>query len=176
MKLTLIVPLLLLGATNLLVLRPRLQAAGARDGEEGDLVRRLRLTVGGEIIFALAVFAAVGVMASIQPARDAFAAPGIERSARAEDLRVSVRAQPGLAAINRFDVYVTDRQGRALVDADRVALRFNMLPMDMGESELIAASRGDGHYIAQGGNLAMAGPWRVEVIVRRAAETTSALR
>jgi len=166
-KLGLIVPLLLLGATNLLVLRPRLQAMGARDGAEGDLVRRLRLTVGGEIVFALAVFVAVGVMASIQPARDAFAAQGIERSVRAEDLQVSVRAQPGLAAINRFDVYVTDRQGRPVIDADRVALRFNMLAMDMGESELVASGRGDGHYVAQGGNLAMAGPWRVEVIVRR---------
>src|SRR5207249_4764076 len=82
-------------------------------------------------------------------------------------LRVSVRMQPGLAAINRFDVSVTDRQGRPVTDADRVALRFNMLAMDMGESELVAASHGDGHYVAQGGNLAMAGPWRVDVIVRR---------
>src|SRR5581483_4587902 len=28
--------------------------------------------------------------------------------------------------------------------------------------------QGGGHYIAQGGNMAMAGPWRVTVLVRRA--------
>src|SRR4030095_12343173 len=47
------------------------------------------------------------------------------------------------------------------------ALRFNMQLMDMGESELTATSQGDGHYSAQGGNLAMAGPWQIDVIVRR---------
>ena len=167
-KLALIVPLLLLGAVNLIILRPRLQAAAGREGRGEDLVRRLRQTVAAEIAFAVGVLLAVGVMTSLQPARDALAAQGIERSATVEDVRAAVQVQPGLASVNRFDVFLTDRQGRPLVDAEKVSLRFNMQAMDMGESELVAAPRGDGHYIAQGGNLAMAGPWRVDVLVRRA--------
>ena len=84
------------------------------------------------------------------------------------DVRATVRVQPAVAALNRFDVLLTDRTGNPITNADRVSLRFNMLTMDMGESELTARPIGDGHYVAQGGNLAMAGPWQIDVIVRLA--------
>ncbi len=166
-KLGLIAPILGLAAFNLLVLSPRLRAARERDPQQDDLVRRLRQSVAGETILVVAVLVVVGVMTNIQPAREALVAQGIERTVAAEDLRVTVRVQPGVAAVNRFDVLVTDRNGRAIGDADRVALRFNMPTMDMGESELVAASQGNGHYVTQGGAMAMAGNWQVTVLVRR---------
>jgi mono/diheme cytochrome c family protein len=67
-------------------------------------------------------------------------------------------------------VYLTDRSGKPLTNADRVSLRFNMLTMDMGESEAFATSQGDGHYVTQGGNMAMPGQWQVTVLVRRSGQ------
>ncbi|MBM2812654.1 MAG: Cytochrome c protein [Chloroflexi bacterium] len=169
-KLGLIFPLLALGGVNLLLLSPRLRAASRDDLGQGEVLRRLRQTVASEVTLSVLMLLAVSVMTNLQPARDAFAAQGISRSAQGDGIVAEVRVRPGLAAINRFDVYVTDRSGRPIVDAEKVALDLTMLTHDMGDTELIANPRGDGHYVTQSGALSMAGPWRIEVLVRRSGQ------
>jgi len=166
-KLVLVAPLVGFGAINLLVLRRRLDGA-VHGGAQATVARRLGQTVAGEVGLALAVLAIVGILANAEPGRVAVLAQGIERTVAAEDLQASLRVQPGVAGANRFDAHLTDRRGDPIVDAEKVALRFTMATMDMGESELVAYHRGDGHYVAQGGPLIMEGSWRVEAVVRRA--------
>ncbi|HZT05772.1 MAG TPA: CopD family protein, partial [Chloroflexota bacterium] len=167
-KLACVAPLLGIAAINRLVLSPRLRWASERDPLRHDLARRLRQSVAGEVVFALGALVAVAVMTNLQPARQALAAQGATLEKDAEDLRVTLRVQPGLATLNRFDVFLADRTGRPVEDVQRVELRFDMQTMDMGESELVAIPHGDGHYVTQGGALAMAGPWDITVLVRRA--------
>ena len=68
-KVAIVLPLLLLGAVNLMLIRPRL----ARSGESG---RWLRRTVAGEAVLAVLVVAAVGVLTSLEPARQVAAREG----------------------------------------------------------------------------------------------------
>jgi hypothetical protein len=74
--------------------------------------------------------------------------------------------QPG---DNNFDIFLKKTAGGAPVtDAERVALRLTHPEMEMAESEAIATSRGDGHYVASGPYLSMSGRWDLRVLVRRA--------
>lgn len=166
-KLGLVATVLLLAAVNLLVLRPRLQQADVRPEGAHTLVARLRLTVAGEIAFASAIFVVTAVLTNLQPAREAAIVQGISVDARADDLRATLRVQPGAAGPNRFELTLTDRQGAALANVERVAFRFTMRAMDLGESELVATAQADGRFTAQGGVLVVPGPWRVEAVVRR---------
>jgi copper transport protein len=165
-KLALVVPLVVLGVINLIVLRSRLLPTGNLRSTHTDL-RPLRRTVAGETALAIAVLAVAGLLTNLQPGREALQVQGVTVSATAEDVHATLRLQPGLAGLNRFDVGLADRSGHPILDAETVALRFTMLSMDMGESELIAYPQRNGHYVAQGGPLAMAGAWRAELLVRR---------
>src|SRR4029434_2062187 len=95
-KLGSIVPLVALAAVNLLWLRPRL-AQTTRSENRADLVRHLRWSVLGEIVFAVAVLLVVGVMTNLQPGREAFLSQGVQRTARDEDVRGTIRVQPAVA-------------------------------------------------------------------------------
>jgi copper transport protein len=164
----LLVPLLLTpAAINLFVLRPRLAQASRLRADVTPILRNLRRTVGAELAVASAILLVVGFLTNMQPGRDALAAQGVTVSTSAEDLRATLQVQPGISGPNRFDVLLTDRAGRPITDAEKIALRFTMQTMDMGETELTAIHRGEGHYVAQGGALVMDGPWQIEAVVRR---------
>ncbi len=167
LKLCLVAILLAPAAINLLVLRPRLVQVLQRRGDGLPLIHDLRRTVFAELALAGAVLAAVAVLTNLQPGRDALAARGIEATATDEGVQATLQVQPGIAGPNRFEVRLTDRAGQPIANAERAILRFTMLAMDMGESELTALPRGDGLYVGQGGPLIMDGPWRVDAIVRR---------
>ncbi len=167
LKLGVVAMLLTPAAINLFVLRPRLSEAARRRADGLPHLRSLQRTVTAELALAAVVLIIVGALTNLQPARDAQAAQGIQETAIAEDVRATLRVQPGIAGPNRFDVSLTDRGGRPIANAEKVALRFAMVAMDMGETEIVALPRGGGHYVAQGGSLVMDGPWRIEAVVRR---------
>jgi copper transport protein len=171
-KIALLVPLLVLGAANLLVLSPRVAKAverGSRAALErlGGLERAFRMMVLAEAILGVAILAVVGLLTSLQPARDAIRQQGVVHTTQIEDLRAVVRVAPGEAGLNTFDVALS-QGGQPLSDAQRVTLRFTHQQMEMGTSELRLEPAGDGHYRAVGGTLSMTGTWDVQVLVRRA--------
>jgi copper transport protein len=167
LKLLLVALLLTPAAINLFLLRPRFSEAGRARGEATPFLRHLRRSVGAELALASAILVIVSFLTNMQPGRDALAAQGTTVAASAEDLRATLQVQPGISGPNRFDVYLTDRAGWPVTDAEKVALRFTMQTHDMGETELAAIHRGDGHYVVQGGALVMDGPWQIEAVVRR---------
>ncbi|HEY7061664.1 MAG TPA: FixH family protein [Chloroflexota bacterium] len=171
-KIALLVPLLALGAANLLVLSPRVAKAverGSRAAAErlGRLDRAFRLAVLAEMALGILILGVVGVLTSLEPARDAIREQGVVHTTEVGDIRAVVRVAPGEAGLNTFDVALS-QGGQPLTDAQRVTLRFSHTQMDMGESELRLDPVGDGHYRATGGTLSMSGTWDVEVIVRQA--------
>jgi copper transport protein len=172
LKLLLLVPLLALGAANLLIVSPRVAALvgrGARAALERyeRLERGFRLVVAAEVVLAVALLGVVGLLTSLEPARDAVRAQGITRSIQAEDVRAVLRVAPGEAGLNTFDVALFVA-GRPEPEAQRVTLRLTHRDMDMGITEQRLEPTGDGHYRAVSGALSMAGNWDVMVIVRLA--------
>lgn len=156
-KFLLIVPLLALGAFNLIVIRP------------GAFRRRFNLIVALEVVFAVAVLFAVGVLTSVAPARSAFklVSPLWLETQRADDLRVTLGIAPGLVGTNDFDVRVQDTTGQAVADATVVRLLASMAGMDMGVQEIATTNQGKGHYTLRSNLLSVLGEWQVQVMVRR---------
>lgn len=172
-KLPLAVPAFSIAAVNLLIIKPRLDAA--LDHPEAasalTLQQRFGRLVRAEGVFALLVLAAAGLLTDLQRGQDApllsSQAEKVTLAQPAEDLNISLSLEPALVGQNTFDVYVTDASGQPVADAKEVSLRFTFLGQSIGTAEANAPSSGDGHYRVDGGYLSLAGPWQVEVAVRR---------
>ncbi len=165
-KAAIVLPLLLLGAVNLLLIRPRL----ARSGESG---RWLRRTVAGEAVLAVLVVAAVGVLTSLEPARQVAAREGrgVEESLlfrdTAEGAAITLEIEPGRLGPNRLTVLLEDRLGRPIDNATGVSVRLTYLDADLGEEPRLAEPVGGGLYALEEAQLSIAGAWQVEMVVRR---------
>jgi copper transport protein len=171
-KIALLLPLLALGGANLLVFSPRVAKAAERGSRAalerlGGLERAFRLAVLAEVTLGVVILGVVGLLTSLEPARDAIREQGVVQTTQVDDLRAVVRVAPGEAGLNTFDVALS-QGGQPVADAQRVTLRVTHQQMDMGASDLQLAPEGDGHYRAMGGTLSMSGAWDVQVIVRRA--------
>lgn len=164
-KLGLIVPLLILGAVNLLWVRPRL-AQGRR------ALQLLRKVVTAEAILAILVLLSVGIMVSLEPARQVAVRQGIGQQERltiketTESVRITVEVEPNRVGINRFVVSLADRRGVPVSNA-QVSLLFRFLDTDLGEIPSPALSAGQGKYIVEDVLLSAAGDWRVEILAIR---------
>ena len=167
-KLILFVPLIALGAVNLLVLGPRfVRAVGARRPATGAAgLGAFRAVVLGEVALVVAVLAVTGLLTILPPAttmppegqpfRDTQVAGG-----RTVELAVT----PNQAGTNTVEVAVRDAQGRPASDVGQVTLAMSHLQMEMGERRVTTEPLGEGRFRAQGGYLSMTGPWRVEARV-----------
>ncbi|HEU5318792.1 MAG TPA: CopD family protein, partial [Chloroflexota bacterium] len=174
-KLLLVVPLLLLGAINLLVIHPRFVRAaraaspGARVVQDVAGRRWFQRLVLGEAILAVAVLGATAWLSGLPPATTA---PGegkpVQETVRVVGppaLTLTFEVTPNQAGTNSFVVQLADAQGRPL-QAQRVALALSHVDMDMGEREVVLTGVENGRYGGGGGQLSMAGRWRGEIRLR----------
>jgi len=173
-KLGLVLFLLALGAFNLRVVTPRVGLAARAAPRAPDAApalaataRALRRAVAAEVGLGVAVLAVVGVLTSLEPARDVVRAEGLARTLRAEDVQVQLRVAPGVAGLNTVDAAVL-AAGQPLPDVQRITLRFTHHEMDMGTFEQRLSPSGDGHYRLSTSAFSMAGDWGIEAVVRRA--------
>jgi Tol biopolymer transport system component/mono/diheme cytochrome c family protein len=97
-------------------------------------------------------------------------ATGVSQSAQAGDMRVTVRVDDTTVGSRVIDVTVDDANGRP-ADIGGVKLRFSMVDMDMGTSEVKAQPVGTGHFQARGPFFTMVGNWRVDTVVLRDGQT-----
>lgn len=172
-KMALALPAFAVAAVNLLIIKPRLDAAFDHPEAEASLrvQRHFGRLVGVEAAFALLVLAATGLLTDLQRAQDA---PLLAQQAgktvltqSSRDLNVTLTLEPALVGQNRFDVYLTDAKGQPIANASQVSLRFTFLGQSLGTASADAASLGDGHYRVDGGYLSLVGPWQIEVAIRR---------
>lgn len=165
-KVAMVAPLLLLGGLNLLWVRPRL----ARDEQAGQWLKRL---LAGEAVLALLTLASVGVLTSLEPARQVASREGIgvpgsltfRESVEGTDVGLTI--SPARVGPNDVTVSLADRLGNPITNTTDVTVRLTYLEADLGEGALSAVSAGGGDYRLEGAPLSIAGPWQVEIMVRR---------
>ncbi len=167
-KVILVLPLLAVGAFNLIVTRP--EAAQVIDALAAALARRFHGAIVVEAILAAVILLAVSAMTSVEPAKSAFdPSPGaVVETHRAGDLYVTLGIAPGLAGTNDFDIKVRDAQGQPVTNALVVRLLSTMRDMEMGTQEIATTNQRNGHYTLRGDALSMVGNWDIGVLVRRA--------
>jgi len=171
-KLVLVLPTLGIAALNLLIVKPRLNAAFDQPDSESALKvqRRFEFLVRVEVVGALLVLAATGLLTDLQRAKDAPLLAGsagkVVLTQTADDLNVTVTLDPGLVGQNTFDVYLS-QNNQPVSDAGEVSLRFTFLGQSIGTAKADAASLGNGHYRLDGGYVSLVGAWQIEVAVRR---------
>ena len=171
-KLVIIAPLLAIGALNLFVFHPRFRRAGreAPGGPEDAVGQRtFRGLVLAEVILAIGVLAATGVLTGLAPpsslAREG--RPFYETQSTGS-YAMTIAVRPNQAGDNQLEVAVADANGLPVADAQRVQLTLTMLDMVMGQREVNLQNAGQGRYVAQGSYLSMTGNWQADVAVRRA--------
>ena len=165
-KVALVLPLLFLGGLNLVWVRPRLRR------EDASLVWLKRLLVG-EAVLALLVLGAVGVLTSLEPARQvasrelAESRQSLSYSDTVDGDTVTLDVTPGRVGSNVLTVTLIDRLGRPIDNASEVLVRLVFLESDLGDDTLTAAYVGDGRYVREDAQLSIAGVWQAELVVRR---------
>ncbi|MGH2543536.1 MAG: CopD family protein, partial [Ardenticatenaceae bacterium] len=163
LKLALLVPVLGLAGLNLLHWRRRVEGhEAARRG----FVRTLR----AESATGLLVLVVAGLLTGLGPARSALEArqAGVLTLREvAEPLRVELTIRPPQPGSARFQVRLTDAEGRPYDRARRVRLQFTPPNSTLGSGEALAEAQGDGLYVVEGAFLSIEGPWRLDVQVQR---------
>jgi copper transport protein len=176
-KTSLVGVLLLLGAANLLWVRPLLARAERAAAASAWLHR----FVAAEVVAAILVMLAVGLITSLEPARQVQerATGGGQRATQeAAGTRVEVAVQPGTPGLNRVLLTITDRRGQRVTNATAVVVRPRYLDADLGTTEINATLTADGRYEVPRVPLSIAGAWELQVTVTRpgAADATVASR
>ena len=165
-KLAIVLPILALAGLNLLWVRPRL----ARSHGMGRWLRRLVL---GEAALAVLVLGAVGVLTSLEPARQVAGreGKGIVDSQlfrdTVEGTRIAMEIEPGRVGSNRVTVSVEDRLGTPITNASDVSVLLTYLGADLGEPEVSAIPMGHGTYVLEESQISIAGVWQAELTVLR---------
>jgi len=164
-KLILIVPMVGIGAVNLLGVTPAMKKAAAARSTT-PLVERFRNIVTSELTIGAALFLSVGVLTSLPPARTTAGDPVIAQSANVDDLRLDLEITPGRVGINTFTLAVASG-GQPVLEAKEALLRFTPASGKLPPSETPLAAAGDGRYSVKGSYLSLPDDWQVMAVVRR---------
>ena len=165
-KVALVLPLLFLGGLNLVWVRPRLR----RDPAAAGWLRRFLL---GEAALAVLILAAVGMLTSLEPARQVTSREVAERqqsltfSDTVNTDVIGLEITPGQVGANDLVVSLNDRLGNPIDYASEVMVRLVYLDSDLGVDSLAATSLGDGSYVREDAQLSVAGAWQAELVIRR---------
>ena len=166
LKVGLVAALLIIGAVNLFWVRPGL---ARRDGR-GIWLRR---TVVAEVVLAVLVLGTVGLLTSLEPARQVASRMGIGAPEAPsfrdtdEGTTMLLSVDPGRVGTNDLTVRLEDRLGRPIANATDVRARVKYADSDLGEETSSATSVGDGSYVLEDVPLSIAGAWQVELLVNR---------
>lgn len=166
-KVALLIPLIFLGAYNLLRVSPRLS-------KEDGAGQQLRRSVTAEAVIGILLLAAAGLLISLEPARQVATREGVGLAQEltyqetVEGTDISLMVEPALAGYNQAVISLADAQGDPISDAELVNLRFSYQGEELGTVE-VAAGRGEkaGEYVANDVLLSVGGEWQAEVLVQR---------
>jgi copper transport protein len=168
-KLALAGAAMLIGAYNLIVVKPKLDAAIDAPETAPALHRRFRRVVTLEAIAGLLVLAAAGILTDLPRSKDpqpvATAGP-LQLTTQADTLDVALTIDPARSGSSNFIVRASDK-GQPVTDASDVSLRFTFLGRGLGTTKATAVATQDGAYTANGAYLSLPGEWQIEVALRR---------
>jgi copper transport protein len=161
--------LLLIAATNLLVVSPRLRKDRLQGTANIKLIDRFGKLLIGELTLAALLLASVSFLTYIPPAK----IPGpvstdFTSTKQADDINVEINISPARVGQNKFMLMLFTQDGKAVTTAKEVLLRFTPLQGNIPPSDLQMIGDGYGMYSAQGAYLSLPGKWQVQAVVRRA--------
>lgn len=158
--------LLVIAATNLLVVSPQLKRDRLRGRTNTNVVTKFRKLLAFELIFAGLLLASVSFLTYIPPAKLASGTSELNDSTRVDDLTIEIAIAPGRVGQNTFTLLIS-ADGEPLRTAKEVLLRFTPAQENIAPSDLELISQGDGTFSAKGTYLSVPGNWQVQTIVRR---------
>jgi copper transport protein len=166
LKAALLLPLLGLGALNLLLARRVSSGSDTKRAYAG-----LRRNLGVELMLGGLLLLAAGGLMGVAPAREALAASerlGLRQQATQDQVELTLLVAPARIGDNAFAVDVADGRGGAEAVPAEMLLRLSMAGHDMGVTQVALATQDGQRYVARGSYLAMAGVWQAELVLRRA--------
>jgi len=162
-----VVGLLIIAATNLLIVSPRLRRDYLQGTETTGLVARFGKILILELTFAGLLLASVSFLTYIPPAK--IAAPPITDFTsiqQVDDLKVELNIAPARVGQNEFMLMLISADGRPITAAKKVLLRFTPSQANVPPSEIELISDGE-MFSAKGAHLSLPGKWQVQAVVRR---------
>lgn len=158
--------LLLIAATNLLVISPRLRRNRLQNVSDSKLISRFGKILVLELTFAGLLLASVSFLTYIPPAKAVSLNSDVTGTARADDLRLKLSISPGRVGQNTFTLQLAS-SGQPVQFAKEVLLRFTPAQGNIPPSELQLIGLGDGKFVAKGSHLGLPGNWQIQAVVRR---------
>lgn len=169
-KVAVFLPLIALGAVNLLVLRPAIgrQVRNATD-DERQVSNAFWRAVGAEVALGITVIAITGVLTTGSPPYSGSATAGnegalIQTQETSQGVEVTLSVDPGTAGQNQLDFILV-----GLGDDEEVTafvVRFTYLDDELGTTEDEATAIHPTHFQIVGSQLSLAGRWELEAIAR----------
>lgn len=156
-KLLLILPLLALGAVNLLWIGPRLRRGMAMAGW-------LRRLAGAEMAVMAAVLAAAVLLTNLPPARVALPPARLDVGAHLEHHEMLVRMEPLAPGYRTADITVGSHDGEVTAET-KVTLELVMLEHPMGKNVNVGKFLGNGLFRFEHVLIGMPGRWEFKVTV-----------
>ena len=137
----------------------------------------IRLDIG----LAVLVLLLTGLITSSPAPRDAAfnVAPEDVRDQQTrlvDDLMITLSIKPGRPGRNLLTAFVASTRRPPLAEIARVVARFTFQGRDLGRVSAVGEAIEPGRYAIGGRQLSMAGPWRIDVVVRRLGISDSVAR
>jgi uncharacterized membrane protein/mono/diheme cytochrome c family protein len=165
-KILIALPMIGLGAINLLIVTPYIKRAAAALSTTSPLSDRFRRIVTSEVTLGAVLLLSVGVFTSLPPARITSSASGLNAADDVDDLHIALDITPGRVGVNAFAVTVT-ANGEAVDNAKTVEARFTPADGKIAPSQAQLIGQGNGKYAIKGAYLSLPDTWQVQVVVRR---------
>lgn len=176
LKISLMLVVGLIGATNAATLHPRLAKIAARglrrpEGWTPISPHRLPILFIAEVCVGLMVLLLVGVLTAAPTARGSTstitAGASSDLSQTVDDMIIKFSANPNQAGQNLFTVRAVSLRRPPPAEILRVILRFTYLDEDFGLVSADMAQIEPDLYVLSGNQLYVAGAWQIDVVVRR---------
>lgn len=138
-------------------------AAELTESEEDRMVRRMRASVGLEVLIAAAVLAVTALLVSTAPAKATYTKPFESTVQLASGGSATVTVSPARTGSNAVRVTVNDAQGRAR-DATQVTMTAALPGEQIGPLPVTLNRTGTGVYTSAAASLPRPGTW--ELVLR----------
>jgi copper transport protein len=165
-KIALALPMIALGAVNLLHTSPRMRRAANEPGGSPRLLARFQKLVTGEVIIGTLILIWVGLFTSLPPAQLSAAPTGFQQTTNIDDLSVSLNIAPARVGVNTFTVMLLSN-GQHVNDAKEVDLEFNSVSGRVPSSKAQMVALGPGMYNLKGSYLGTPDQWQIQVVTIR---------
>ncbi len=170
-KLIIALPMLAMGAINLLVITPGMKKTssdleGSTHSASRNLQGLFRKIVTSEVTMGAVLLLSVAVLTSLPPAQTASTLPSLAAQKNVDDLNIKVEIAPGRVGQNTFTVRV-DTGGVPVTNAQEVRLQFTSTSGKVPPSKVQLAHQGSGVYAIKGTYLSLPDAWQVQAVVRR---------